>query len=104
MTRLLDPSSASGESFEIGRSPRCPRGHGFEPVVLLGPAEPTEVRRKTVPLLGHTKWDAMSEAERKAVIERGIADYRRVEAERSRRSEDLAERSEMWRRRQRDSG
>jgi hypothetical protein len=92
---LLDPSS-SGETFALGRSPRCPRSHGFMPVILVGPVRPIEVRKQTVPLLGHAKWDAMDEAERRAFIERRIADYRLVEAERRRRKEDLVARSDKW--------
>ncbi len=94
-SRLLDPSP-SGETYEIGRPPPCPRGHGFEPVINVGPDQPIEIRTMTVPLLGHAKWDAMAATERRAFIERGIADYRLVEAERRRRFLELAARSEKW--------
>src|SRR5712691_697836 len=64
-SRLLDPSP-SGETYEFGRNPPCPRGHGFAPVVNAGPADPAKpvkIWRQMVPLLGHAKWDAMDEAE-----------------------------------------
>ncbi len=66
-------------------------------MVLVGPVEPIEARTQAVPLVGHSRVEAMNEAERRAFIDRGIADYRVVEDERWRQFENLTERSKVWR-------
>jgi hypothetical protein len=94
--RIIDPAP-SGDAYEFGRPPPCPEGHGSDRVGLVGVAQPLETTTMELPLIRHTGWDAMREAERRALIERAVADFRRAEPELWRRFEENAARSDELR-------